>query len=155
MISEFNFIDKFIKTLYMKTTHFILAAIISFFSVNNFANGLVNDVNPKKTSDEIFTSLEKDNLQFWHYNQVLLMDITEGARDDYFSTLNSFTYRMSHLGLSKHEYSDAERKKEFDHLAKQLDYIMKNKLSPDNYIIHHNSFEKIEQIIYDRRNWKE
>lgn len=139
----------------MKTTHFILASIISFFSISNFANGLVNDSNPKKTVDEIFTSVEKDNLQFWHYNQVLLMDISEAARDNYFSTLNSFTYRMSNLGLSKHEYSDAERKQEFDHLAKQLDDIMQKELSPANYTIHHNSFEKIQQIIYERRNWEE
>lgn len=100
---------------------------------------------------EIFTSKDKDFMQLWHYDQVLKMDLSEAGRDTYFSVLNTYTYKMSKLGLVKYQYTDSERKLEFDKLVDKLDSNMKNILSLGNYIIHCESFNKIEQIIYKKR----
>ena len=83
------------------------------------------------------------------------MDLNEKDRDEYFSRLNQYTYKMSRLGLPQYLYTDAERKFKFDELVDKLDAAMKNILSESNYIIHEESFDKIKHIVYERRNWEE
>lgn len=139
----------------MKTKHFILASIISFFTVNSFASEVSNETDTERKTEKIFTSKDKDYLQLWHYDQVLKMDLSEELRDDYFAVLNSYTYKMSKLGLSEHHYTESERKHEFEKMADKLDAIMKRTLNPSNYIIHDESFDKIEHIVYEKRNWEE
>lgn len=139
----------------MTTKHFILASIFFLLSLNTFANeaNIELDVNDK--NGKIFTTKDKDFLQQWHYNQVLQMDLNEEDLYDYFATLNQYTYKMSRLGLPKYQLTDAERKQKFDELVDKLDASMNKALSPSNYIIHLESFNKIEQIVYEKRNWEE
>jgi len=139
----------------MITKHSILASIFFLITIISFGNegDIKLDLNDEK--EEIFTSKDKDFLQQWHYQQILKMEITENERDEYFSRLNQFTYKMSRLGLPKYYYTDAERKHEFERLVAKLDAAMKNSLSPSNYIIHHESFDRIEDIVYEKRNWDE
>ncbi len=139
----------------MRIIQFILASTISLFTLNTFANEIFDAPESERKTEEIFTSKDKDYLQLWHYDQVLKMKLSEGVRGHYFSVLNTYTYKMSKLGLPKYQYTDSERKHEFDKLSDKLDVIMKRTLSPANYLIHHDSFGKIEHIVYQKRNWEE
>ena len=139
----------------MKTKHLILASIISFFTLNSFAKEANYEAEKDGKTLEIFTSKDKDFLQLWHYDEVLKMDLSEAERDTYFSVLNTYTYKMSKLGFSDYYFTDSERKHEFEKLVDQLDAIMKNTLSPSNFVIHDESFDKIEHIVYEKRNWED
>lgn len=139
----------------MKINHTFLAGLLFLFSFNVFATNLTTVLDIHEKNGEIFTAKDKDYLQQWHYDQVLKMGLSEKDRDEYFTILNRFTYKMSRLGLSKYHYTSTERKNKFDELAEKLDAEMKNKLTPDNYAIHQSSFNKIESIVYEKHNWEE
>lgn len=115
--------------------------ILLCFNLNAFAQEKTADENPFET-EIIFSSQDKDNLQFWHYEQVLKMKLNEEGRDNYLSLLNYYTYKMSRLGLKKYGYTEAERKMKFDKLVDALNADMKDLLSPANYGIHKESFKK-------------
>lgn len=143
------------KLLKMRTKHFILASLLFFLSFNTFAKEVNINLDGNDVTEEVFTAKDKDFLQQWHYNQVSRMDLHEEGLYDYFAILNQYTYKMSRLGLPKYQLTDAERKQKFDELAEKLDASMKKELSPKNYIIHLESFNKIEEIVYEKRNWME
>lgn len=139
------------KILYMKNfTLLNIFFLIGFASIAQ--NGVVEKVDDEK--EFIFTSKDKDYLQYWHYEQILQMDLTENGRDGYLSLLNYYTYKMSRLGLSKYGYTDAERKTKFDALVIKLNGEMKDLLNTHDYKIHEESFKKIIKLVYDKRNWK-
>lgn len=139
----------------MRTKSFILLSILFLLAVNSFSNQTDVMLDIHDDTEEIFTSKDKDFLQLWHYEQVLKMDINETDLDEYFSQLNQYTYKMSRLGLPKYQFSDSERKNEFNKLKEKLNAVMKKTLSESNYIIHQESFDKIEHIVYEKRNWEE
>ena len=139
----------------MRTKPFILLSTLFLLALNVFANETHVKLDINDEIVEILTSKDKDFLQLWHYDQVLKMDMNEQDRDEYFAILNQYTYKMSRLGLAQYHYTDAERKFKFDELADKLDAVMKKTLSESNYIIHEESFDKIEHLIYEKRNWEE
>src|SRR5690606_37771354 len=112
----------------------------------------ISGENDKDKTEKIFTSKDKDFLQQWHYKEVLKMDLNEKEIQTYFTVLNNFTYKMSRLGLPQYEYTDAERNKKFVELSNKLDATMKDILSPSNFSIHHESFNTIKEIVYEKRN---
>ncbi|MGO3183191.1 MAG: hypothetical protein ACTIJ9_10195 [Aequorivita sp.] len=138
----------------MKINHIVIASLLSLLSLNLFASEPTITIAINDKTGEIFTAKDKDFLQQWHYDQILKMDLKDEGRFEYLATLNQYTYKMSRLGLPKYHYTNAERKHEFEKLVDKLDAAMKNTLSPSNYIIHHESFDKIEQIVYEKRNWE-
>lgn len=139
----------------MKTKHLIFASIIALFTLNTFATESTIESDSEEKCGEIFTSKDKDYLQLWHYDQVLKMELNELERDNYYAVLNNYTYKMSKLGSPKFQYTTSERKREFEKLSDKLDGIMKSTLSSNDYKIHHESFDKIEHIVYEKRNWEE
>lgn len=139
----------------MRTKPFILLSTLFLLALNVFANETNVKLDINDETEEVFTSKDKAFLQLWHYDQVLKMDLNEQDRDEYFSMLNQCTYKMSRLGLPEYQYTDAERKFKFDELADKLDTSMKKTLSESNYIIHEESFNRIEDIVYEKRNWEE
>ena len=138
----------------MKITNILLASFLLISSFSGFAAEIPAE-NDKDKTEKIFTSKDKDFLQQWHYKEVLKMDLDEKELQTYFTVLNSFTYKMSRLGLPQYEYTDVERNKKFDELSNKLDATMKDILSPSNFSIHQESFDTIKEIVYEKRNWKE
>ncbi|WP_139854044.1 hypothetical protein [Aequorivita sinensis] len=126
-----------------------ISLLINFTSLAQ--NAEVANENDK--NEEIFSSKDKDYLQYWHYEQILQMDLTEDERDGYLSLLNYYTYKMSSLGSSKYNYTDSERKIKFDELVVKLNKEMKELLNPHDYKIHEDSFKKIIQLVYNKREW--
>lgn len=139
----------------MTTKHFLITGILFLLGLNAFSKEQINKTITNYVTIEIFTSQDKDYLQLWHYDQVLRMDLSEKERDEYFSVLNTYTYKMSRLGLSKYKFTDSEWKYEFIKLANKLDAAMKSSLSINNYKIHHETFDKIEHVVYQKRDWEE
>ncbi|MBB6681838.1 hypothetical protein H4O20_10330 [Aequorivita sp. 609] len=129
--------------------------IIGISLLINFTNLAQNAevANENDKNEEIFSSKDKDYLQYWHYEQILQMDLTEDERDGYLSLLNYYTYKMSSLGSSKYNYTDSERKIKFDELVVKLNKEMKELLNPHDYKIHEDSFKKIIQLVYNKREW--
>ncbi|WP_313112624.1 hypothetical protein [Aequorivita sediminis] len=130
--------------------------IISISLFINFTSLAQNAdvVSENDKTEEIFSSRDKDYLQYWHYEQILQMDLTEEERDGYLSLLNYYTYKISSLGSSKYNYTDSERKTKFDELVVKLNKEMKELLNPHDYQIHEDSFRKIIQLVYNKREWK-
>lgn len=120
-----------------------ISLLINFTSLA--PNAEVANENDK--NEEIFSSKDKDYLQYWHYEQILQMDLTEDERDGYLSLLNYYTSKMSSLGSSKYNYTDSERKIKFDELVVKLNKEMKELLNPHDYKIHEDSFKKIIQLV--------
>ncbi len=85
----------------MRTKPFILLSTLFLLALNVFANETHVKLDINDEIVEIFTSKDKDFLQLWHYDQVLKMDMNEQDRDEYFSILNQYTYKMSRLGLAQ------------------------------------------------------
>ena len=138
----------------MKTTFIISLSILLSLTLSVSAKELnFNDLNDD--NKEIFTSKDKTFLQLGHYDEVLKMNLSEEATDEYFSRLYQYTFQMSRLGSDKFSYTSSERKNEFDKLVYKLEADMKNNLSPNNYKIHQKWFAQIENLIYEKRAWEE
>lgn len=105
-------------------------------------------------NEQLFTDKDKDFFQLWYYDQVLKMQLDEEARGDYLALLQYYTFKMTRLGLAKYNYTDAEQKMKFDQLVKKMNAEMMDYLSNANYMIHKQSFTKIEDAVYKKKNWK-
>ncbi len=132
----------------------IFSSFICLFCLTSFAQETITESRDHE-DEQIFTSKDKDYLQYWHYEQVLKMDLSEDERDGYLSHLNYYVFKMSRLGLAKYGYTETERKEKFDALVVRLNEDMKDFLSPDDYEIHEESFDTIVQIVYEKRDWSE
>ncbi len=138
----------------MQIKYLIFLSIVLSLTLSVSANNLnTKDLNDKNI--EIFTTKDKTFLQLWHYDEVSKMKLSEKEKDEYFSRLYQYTYKMSSLGSDKYSYTNSERKNEFDKLVNKLDTDMKNNLSLINYKIHQKWFEEIENLVYEKRSWVE
>ncbi|WP_282087558.1 hypothetical protein [Aquimarina algiphila] len=108
----------------------------------------------QKNKVEIFTSGEKDNLQFFFKEQVVSMELTKDLRDDYYGIILYYSNKMGRIGDKNKGYTDAEIKTKFDDMVLQLNDEVKEILSKEQYEIHKESFGKIVTSVYNRKGWK-
>ncbi|WP_109436605.1 hypothetical protein [Aquimarina sp. AU119] len=111
-------------------------------------------IERQKNKVEIFTSGERDNLQFFFKEQVDKMKLTEELRDDYYGIILYYTNKMGRIGDKKKGYTEAEIKTKFDAMVIQLNDEVKEILTKEQYQIHRESFSKIVTSVYNRKGWK-
>lgn len=107
-----------------------------------------------KEKVKIFTSGEKDNLQFFFKEQVDKMKLSEDLRDDYYGIILYYTNKMGRIGNKDKGYTEAEKKTKLDAMVIQLNDEAKEILTKEQYQIHKESFGKIITSVYNRKGWK-
>ncbi|WP_103072187.1 hypothetical protein [Aquimarina sediminis] len=107
----------------------------------------------QKNKVEIFTSGEKDNLQFFFNEQVDKMKLSEDLRDDYYGIILYYTNKMGRIGDRNKGYTEAEKKTKLDAMVIQLNDEVKEILTKEQYQIHKESFGKIITSVYNRKGW--
>ena len=133
-----------------------LLVLLILISITSFGQtkDLENIDTAAADQERLFTPKDKDFLQLWYFDQVLKMKLAEDERYEYLGLLTYYTHKMGRLSLPKYEYTDLEMKERFDELVVRLNDEMKDYLSTVNYIIHVESFNKIEDLIYKKKEWK-
>ncbi len=102
---------------------------------------------------EIFTSVEKDNLQAFVAEQVDKMELSEDLRDDYFMIIGYHTNKIARLDDKDAELTEKEVITKFHEMLKKLDIDVKEILTEEQFKIHQESFGKIVTSVYNRRGW--
>ncbi|WP_106795196.1 hypothetical protein [Aquimarina sp. Aq78] len=108
----------------------------------------------EKNKTQIFTSGEKDNLQFFFKEQVDKMKLSEDLRDDYYGIILYYSNKMGRIGNKDKGYTEAEKKTKLDAMVIQLNDETKEILTKEQYQIHKESFGKIITSVYNRKGWK-
>ncbi|MBG6133367.1 hypothetical protein IWQ47_004706 [Aquimarina sp. EL_43] len=108
----------------------------------------------EKNKTEIFTSGEKDNLQFFFKEQVDKMKLSEDLSNDYYGIILYYSNKMGRIGNKDKGYTEAEKKTKFDAMVIQLNDEVKEILTKEQYQMHKENYGKIITSVYNRKGWK-
>ncbi|WP_271764772.1 hypothetical protein [Aquimarina algiphila] len=132
----------------------ITTGLLLFFCISVFSQTQEEkQAEREKNKVEIFTSGEKDNLQFFFKEQVDKMKLTEDLRDDYYGIILYYTNKMRRIGDKNKGYTEAEIKTKFDAMVIKLNDEVKEILTKEQYPMHRESFSKIVTSVYNRKGW--
>jgi hypothetical protein len=132
-----------------------ITGILLFIVVSTFAQTQEEKQQAgEKNKVQIFTSGEKDNLQFFFKEQVDKMKLSEDLKDDYYGIILYYSNKMGRIGNKDKGYTEAEKKTKLDAMVIQLNDELKEILTKEQYQIHKESFGKIVTSVYNRKGWK-
>ncbi|WP_346880873.1 hypothetical protein [uncultured Algibacter sp.] len=122
----------------------ILVLCLILVTLNGFSQQKTKkQIEREKNKVELYTSEEKDNLQDFYAEEVDKMKLSEEKRDEYYSTLLFYTHSMSRLDDKDKDYTQAEILEKFNKLHFEMNEKMKALLTPEQYVIHLETFNRI------------
>ncbi len=102
---------------------------------------------------KIHNSEENDNLQGFYHEEVSKMKLSESKEETYYEVLLSHTFDMSRLDDKDKDYTKEEIRNKFNGLVNKMNAKMKELLTPEQYIIHLETFSKIVYSVNRKNNW--
>ncbi len=122
----------------------ILLLSLILVTINGFSQKKTQKQKEReKNKVELYTPEEKDNLQDFYAEEVDKMKLSEEERDEYYSTLLFYTHSMSRLDDKDKDYTQAEILEKFNILHFKMNEKMKILLTPEQYVIHLETFNRI------------
>ncbi len=122
----------------------ILALSLILVTINGFSQQKTQEQKEReKNKVELYTPKETDNLQRFYAEEVDKMKLSEEDRDEYYNTLLFYTYSMSRLDDKDKDYTQAEILEKFNTLHLKMNEKMKALLTPEQYVIHLETFNRI------------
>ncbi len=99
----------------------------------------------------IHTSKENDNLQRFYAEEVDKMRLSDEKREEYYNILLSHTYDMSRLDDKDKDYTETEITEKFNAVIDKMNIKMKELLTPEQYVMHLETFSKIIYSVNRKR----
>ncbi len=99
----------------------------------------------------IHTSKENDNLQRFYAEEVDKMGLSDEKREEYYNILLSHTYDMSRLDDKDKDYTETEITEKFNAVIDKMNIKMKELLTPEQYVMHLETFSKIIYSVNRKR----
>lgn len=131
---------------------FSFALLFAIPQINAQTNQKVRERQENKV-DTLYSMEEKANIHLWAFNEVQKMHLNDDKEDEYFRIVFKYTYRISRLNDKDQDYTNEQRKVEFDKLISQMDAELKEILDEKQFMMHKDYFKKLEKSIYDRYGW--
>lgn len=133
---------------------YILVALFSIilFQVS-FAQKSQKEIERENNKVTIFSYEEKDNLQLWLHEQVDKMEMTDELENNYYEVLSYYSHSIGRLNDKDKDYSKEEQQIKFHELVDNMNDKMKSILSPEQYTMHLETFNKIIYSINRKLNW--
>lgn len=131
--------------------------VLSFLliSISGFSQQLTEKQKEREQNKvHIFTSEEKDNLQRFYAEEVDKMNLSEEKKEEYYNILLSHTYDMSRLDDKDKDLTETEITKKFNMLHDKMNAKMKALLTPEQYLIHLETFNKILYSVNRKKELK-
>lgn len=120
---------------------------IGFFCTSIEAQNKDQSANKR----QIFSENERTNLQVWYDDQVKRMNFSETETEEYYSVIFSYIAKISRLDDADKDYSDEEFNAELDKLLMSQDAVLKEMLTPEQYVIHCEIYNEFIEIA--KRRW--
>ncbi|MFI1743087.1 hypothetical protein [Thalassobellus sediminis] len=122
----------------------ILTLSLIFVTLNAFSQQKTEKQKEReKNKVELYTPEEKDNLQEFYAEEVDKMKLSEEERDEYYNILLFYTHSMSRLDDKDKNYTQTEILDKFNTLHFKMNEKMKVLLTPEQYVIHLETFNRI------------
>ncbi|WP_298551559.1 hypothetical protein [uncultured Algibacter sp.] len=122
---------------------FLILSLI-LVTINGFSQQKTQKQKEReKNKVELYTPEEKDNLQEFYAEEVDKMKLSEEERDEYYNILLFYTHSMSRLDDKDKNYTQTEILDKFNTLHFKMNEKMKVVLTPEQYVIHLETFNKI------------
>jgi hypothetical protein len=140
----------------MKITKLFILSVISVISFNNLNAQKLNAEQKERENNKvnIFSSEEKDNLQQFYTDEVNKMKLSDEKREEYYNILLFHTYDMSRLDDKDKDYSENEINKKFNNILDTMNSKMKAFLTPEQYVLHLETFSKIIYSVNRKKSLK-
>ncbi|TXG39228.1 hypothetical protein [Seonamhaeicola maritimus] len=122
----------------------ILALSLILVTINGFSQQKTQEQKEReKNKVELYTPEEKDNLQNFYAEEVNKMKLSEEIKSEYYNILLFYTHSMSRLDDKDKDYTQEEISGKFNILHFKMNEKMKALLTPEQYVIHLETFNKI------------
>ncbi|GAA4268347.1 hypothetical protein [Hyunsoonleella aestuarii] len=128
----------------MSLTRSFLTLTLILVTINGFSQQKTQEQKEREKSKvELYTPEEKDNLQNFYAEEVNKMKLSEEIKSEYYNILLFYTHSMSRLDDKDKDYTQEEISEKFNILHFKMNEKMKALLTPEQYVIHLETFNKI------------
>ncbi len=122
----------------------VLLVLSILFSMSSWAQQ-GNDKMQDTIKVEIYTSEERDNLQYWFHSKIGPMAMSDSINDRYFTVLTKYGYKIGRLNDKDKSYSNQEIIPRLDSLVKLQNAELRKILTEEQFLVH---LENYKDIIY-------
>ena len=126
----------------------ILLALLSTGVISAQEKGAEN----KERKVELFSSEERDNLQFWINDEIDKLGLSPKMRDEYVSVMLYYVVKISRLDDNDKGYEKSEILERFEILINKMHAEMKILLNADQYNQHLEIFKELTRSYKNRLN---
>ena len=92
---------------------------------------------------EMYTSEERDNLQYWFHQEIDSMKMTDSVSNLYFAIINKYGYKISRLDDKDQPYGKEEIDRRMDSLINLQNKELKSLLNEEQYQLHQENYADI------------
>ena len=139
----------------MNKSQLILLFILSLSVSNVFGQGLTEKQKEKeKVKVELFSSEEKDNLQYWFQDEIKKFGFTEEQQSNYQNTLLMYSGKMMRLDDMDQGLSKDEILQKLNELSQRFNLDVKDQLSDSQFQMHKELMDVLKKSISNKLSEK-
>ena len=139
----------------MNKSQLILLFILSLSVSNVFGQGLTEKQKEKeKVKVELFSSEEKDNLQYWFQDEIKKFGFTEEQQSNYQNTLLMYSGKMMRLDDMDQGLSKDEILQKLNELSQRFNLDVKDQLSDSQFQMHKELMYVLKKSISNKLSEK-
>ena len=102
---------------------------------------------------DLFTSKERDSLQFWFYDRATVMGLQGDKRDEFYNIVIYHTFKMKNLNKPEKGFSDDEVRTKVQELLRKQHQEVRAMLNDKQYTYYVETMTKIMDEVFARRGW--
>lgn len=143
----------------MKNTKFNLF-LMTLMLCNAYSYAQINtfDTKQKKRMEnkvEMFSSVEKDSIQLWFYNQTHKLGLSPKVRDEYSQILTDNVFDMRRVNDKDKMYTRKEQLEQLELISNKINTSVKPLLNDNQYKKHLANYEEVYDLIIKKFNKEE
>lgn len=132
----------------MNKSQLILILIFSLTMSTVFGQGLTEKQKEKeKVKVELFSSEEKDNLQYWFHEEIKKFGFTEEEQSNYQNTLLMYSGKMMRLDDKDQGLSKDEILKKLEELSQKFSLDVKSQLNETQFQMHNELMDVLKKSV--------
>ena len=124
--------------------------VLTFFTVSSALAQNSASTENENNKVQLFSSEERDNLQFWINDEIDKLGLSPKERDEYVSVILYYTVKISRLDDHDMGYEKDEILERFEELMNKMHAEMKTLLNADRYEQHLEIFKELTRSYKNR-----
>jgi archaellin len=138
----------------MKHLKLLLTILFLSLYVNSYGQIAQKQIDLEKNKVQIFSDVERANLQLHFYDKTQEMNLSEAVEEEYYRILLHYVYDIQRLNDKDKDFTNDEVKVELEKLVTKMNTKIQPVLSEAHYQTHLNNFNDILKSIYTRNGWE-